>query len=459
MTDSTPPGWQSFLRRFVTRRPIAILRLEDHQYGALLGSKKGMREFTLNISHDYLREVVAPCLCLITGTRLRGLRDHVEGEEMLYVGVIKSKQVTATLDTRIKVERTARVTPSASQLVGVIQEARAAERFATRLTDPSPVTKLSPKLSAIVVDTIAKSRSNHGALRMVSAGLEPPPVDPSARLQGDAIDMALKVFGLSGDAPAAHLELVKGKESRLVGARIMEDSVIEHDARRVPEFQLVGSDATGRAMFRKGQQTLEVITANRKKLEEVFGVDLIYVNHFHDNLVMVQYKMLEHDGAGGRDDWTYTQDRHLSKQLGAMQRFSRRAVSSEETYRLSDDFFYLKFVRRYGDLESSFLLPLEHFEALARGPARAPRSKKVHLSYAALEGCYMRQTAFYSLLQSGYIGADCSTTAALQTLIEDLIAGGDALVVAIQRETTRAEDDADHARRMQDWDDTEAGYH
>lgn len=71
----------------------------------------------------------------------------------------------------------------------------------------------------------------------------------------------------------------------------------------------------------------------------------------------------------------------------------------------------------------------------------------------------MRQTAFYSLLQSGYIGADCSTTAALQTLIEDLIAGGDALVVAIQRETTRAEDDADHARRMQDWDDTEAGYH
>jgi hypothetical protein len=418
-----------------------------------------MREFTLNIPHGYLREVVAPCLCLITGTRLRGLQDHDEGEEMLYVGVLKSKQVTATLDTRIKVERTARVTPSASQLAGVIQQARAAERFSTRLADPSPVTKLSPKLSETVVDTIASFRANHGALRMVSAGLEPPPVDPSARLQGDAIDMALKVFGLSGDAPAAHLELVKGKASRLVGARIMEDSVIEHDARWVPEFQLVGSFATGRAMFRKGQQTLEVITANRKKLEEVFGVDLIYVNHFHDNLVMVQYKMLEHDGAGGRDDWIYTQDRHLSKQLSAMQRFSRRAVSSTETYRLSDDFFYLKFVRRYGDSESSFLLPLEHFKALARGPARAPRSKKVQLSYTALEGSYMRQTAFYSLLQSGYIGADSSTTAALQTLIEDLIAGGDALVVAIQRETTPAENNADHARRVQDWDDTEDGHH
>lgn len=212
MTDSTAPAWQSFLGRFVTRRPIAILRLEAHEYGALLRSRKGMREFTLNIPHDCLREVVAPCLCLITGTRLRGLQDHDEGEEMLYVGVIKSKQVTATLDTRIKVERTARVTPSASQLAGVIQETRAAERFSTRLADPSPVTKLSSKLSAIVVDTIAQSQGNHGALRMVSAGLEPPPVDPSARLQGDAIDMALKVFGLSGDAPAAHLELSRARK-------------------------------------------------------------------------------------------------------------------------------------------------------------------------------------------------------------------------------------------------------
>ncbi|MDD2180525.1 hypothetical protein OIN59_24080 [Acidovorax sp. D2M1] len=235
--------------------------------------------------------------------------------------------------------------------------------------------------------------------------------------------------------------------------------MIEHDARRFPDFELVGSDATRRAIFHKGQQTLEVITANRKKLEEVFGVDLIYINHFHDNLVMVQYKMLQHDGAGGRDDWTYTQDRHLSKQLGAMHRFSRRAVSSKKTYRLSDDFFYLKFVRRYGDSEPSFLLPLEHFEALVRGPAKAPRSKKVHLSSVALEGCYMRQTVFYSLLQSGYTGTDSSTTAAPQTLIEDLIAGGDALVVAIQRETTPAENETHRARHMQDWDDTEAGYH
>src|SRR5690606_80209 len=110
-------------------------------------------------------------------------------------------------------------------------------------------------------------------------------------------------------------------------------------------------------MFRKGQQTLEVITANRKKLEEVFGVDLIYINHFHDNLVMVQYKMLEPDGAGGSNDWTYTKDRHLSKQLTVMQRFARRAGSGG-AYRLSEEFFYFKFVRRHGASDASLLIPL-----------------------------------------------------------------------------------------------------
>jgi hypothetical protein len=320
------------------------------------------------------------------------------------------------------------------------------------------VSKLSPKLSAAIVDALAKSRRNHGPLRMVASGLEPPPIAPWARLQGDAIDTALKAFGLTSDAPAAHLELVKGKESRLVGARVMEDAVIEHDARSVPEYDFVVSDTTGRAMFRKGRQTLEVITANRKKLEEVFGVDLIYVNHFHDNLVMVQYKMLEADGAGSADDWTYTQDRHLSKQLTAMERFARRAGSGG-TYRLSGEFFYFKFVRRYGAPDSSFLIPLDHFRELAGHPAGPSRLRRLRLSYEALQGRYMRQTTFYNLLQSGYIGADSATTGALRTLINDLLSGGDALVVAIQRHTTIQEHESDRARRLKDWDDAEAGYH
>lgn len=71
----------------------------------------------------------------------------------------------------------------------------------------------------------------------------------------------------------------------------------------------------------------------------------------------------------------------------------------------------------------------------------------------------MRQTAFFSLLQAGYIGADVQTTEALRRLIEDLLSGGDALVIALQRETSEAEEDLDRERNLRLYDDADAGYH
>jgi hypothetical protein len=58
----------------------------------------------------------------------------------------------------------------------------------------------------------------------------------------------------------------------------MEDSVIEHDARHIQGYELVHSDLTGRALFERGEDQLEVFTANRRPLEHCFGVDLIYLN-------------------------------------------------------------------------------------------------------------------------------------------------------------------------------------
>lgn len=459
MTKDKSTEWRQFLGRYVEERPIAIVKLADDEFASLLSSKKGMTEFSLNIPHDLLREVVAPCVCLITGTRAKGFNELDSDEEIAYVGVIKSKSVRSTLDTTIKIERTARVMPAASALAPLIADARFSQLFTDRLSDDAPVIRLSPKLSAAIVGTLANNDRNHGPLRVVAAGLQRPSPESVARQQTDAIDMALKVFGLSSDAAAAKLDLVGGKDTRLVSARIMEDAVIEHDARSVPEFDLVGSDATGRAMFRKGDQTLEVITANRNKLEKAFGVDLIYLNHFHNNLVMVQYKMLAPDDSSSGLDWVYTQDRHLEKQLRAMDWFaphSRRAGP----YRLSSEFVYFKFVRRYGTAtNSSMLMPLEHLKEVIADPRHQAGSGKLRLSYQSLDGKYMRQTAFYSLLQSGYIGADVVTTGALQTLITDLLAGGDALVLAIQRETTTEEEASDRERRVRLWDEPDAGMH
>lgn len=117
-----------------------------------------MREFTLNIPHEYVRDVVCPCFCLIIATRVEGFQERQEGRELLYLGIIKSKQAVSTLDTRIKVERTALIQPAASQLAEAMESARFADLFSRRLVDDEPLSKLSPKLSAAVIDMQAHRR-------------------------------------------------------------------------------------------------------------------------------------------------------------------------------------------------------------------------------------------------------------------------------------------------------------
>ena len=47
---------------------------------------------------------------------------------------------------------------------------------------------------------------------------------------------------------------------------------------------------TGLAVFKNGNERLDVYTANKGPLEKMLGVDLIYMNETVGNTVMVQYK-------------------------------------------------------------------------------------------------------------------------------------------------------------------------
>lgn len=210
-----------------------------------------------------------------------------------------------------------------------------------------------------------------------------------------------------------------------------------------------GSHVTGKAVFRKGEQTLEVYTANRRNLEEAFGVDLVYVNRFHSNVVMVQYKMLEPNrGDGEPTDWIYHEDNHIGKQIRTMNMFASATQEMEE-YRLNSDPFYFKFVRRQGPSgRTNVLLPLSHFKSLLEESDFRTRSGAVKVNSNALKGRYLRQAAFFSLIQCGYIGSDIETSRHLRALVEDAVDGGKALVWAVQRKTREAEREAERVRQV-----------
>jgi hypothetical protein len=170
------------------------------------------------------------------------------------------------------------------------------------------------------------------------------------------------------------LALDPDRETGLARIPIVEDGAIEHDARSVPGFELIESDRTGRAVFTRGNERLEIYTANRRQLEQALGVDLIYLNVTRRNLVMLQYKMLD-PPTDGTTDWTYRPDRQLEEELERMRRFARENGALQNEYRLNGAIFYLKFVKRDGAMrQGGVILPIDHYDLFARSPqARGPR--------------------------------------------------------------------------------------
>ena len=215
---------------------------------------------------------------------------------------------------------------------------------------------------------------------------------------------------------------------------IYEDAVIQEHARRVPGLMLTDEvDFTGRAVFETRGERLEVITANKLPLEEVFGVDLIYFNATKKNIVMVQYKMLEPEKAVGSADWIYRPDAQFAKEIKRMKKFSATQAPGPLEYRINPQVFYLKFVRRDAALgKSTQTMPIDHYHVLESDPnCKGPRGG-FKITYDTLDGRYLRQEAFVDLIRSGYIGAYADTTAALKDIVDAALEDGRAVVAAIQ---------------------------
>ena len=427
--------WLDALRQHVQARPCVILRLDEGDSGQLFGSRRGLNEFTLARAHGLCADIKTPTICLVFG-KLSQSKDPAEVEHIAYIGLVSSRSPITTLETRIKVKRAVSMEPDTEQAMAALLNGTAhATQLQKKLQSPAPVLVLSPKLSSALIDELVAIPTNQGPIRTVAESLTAPKRYTNfAAVQEDAVQTAMKAFGLTANDRASRVELVKSQSTALVRVPLMEDSVIEHDARTVPGYTLTASHITGRALFQKGGEKLEVFTANRRDLEHVFGVDLIYLNLTKKNIVMVQYKMLEpHGHVGEPAEWLYRPDAKMADEVRRMRAFASSHAAGPLEYRLNPEAFYLKFVKRNGSLTNgSIITPVDHYERLLQDPGcRGPRGA-YRINYQALGGRYIRQGAFLDLIQSGYIGAYAETTAMLSTLVEAVLKGNRAVVAAVQ---------------------------
>jgi len=420
--------WLENLKAIVSKRPLVVFQFDDEEWWHLRESRRGVSEFTIARAHDLLEKVKTPTACLILG--------QDDGEESVYFGLVSSRSPVTTLESRIKVKRAVAIRPSSKRgLRSLVTDAPHAENLQTRLDSSTSVTPLSPKLSAHLIDKLAAIDSNRGPMRSVISSLEVPRYYRSmSALQEDAVQTALRAFGLAAGDQAVSLDLVSGQDTALARVSIIEDSVVEHDARSVPQYDLVGSNVTGHAVFEKGRERLEIFTANRRALEKAFGVDLIYLNATRQTIVMVQYKMLEpHKGKEDEEDWIYRPDAQLDEEIKRMRLFAKDHPPAPFEYRLNPQVFYLKFVKRDGALKNAaIVIPVDHFEKLRTDPScKGPRGA-VRVSFETLAGRYLRQGPFLDLIRAGYIGANAETTSYLKDLVDAVVKGDRAAVAAIQ---------------------------
>lgn len=421
-------AWLDNLKRLVQKKPLVVFQFEVEEWARLQESRRGANEFTIARSHELFEKVKVPTACLVIGKDDDG--------SAVYFGLASSRSAVTTLESRIKVKRALHIQPSSkADIVKLVTDKAHARNLHGRLASRESVIALSPKLSVHLVEKLAEIEENRVAMRTVVASLSAPKYFRSMdALQEDAVHTALRAFGLSPGDQAVSLELARDRDTALSRVNIMEDSVVEHDARTFPDYELTGSDITGRAVFEKGRERLEVFTANRRPLEKVFGVDLIYVNATRQNIVMVQYKMLEPHKRKDRDtDWVYRPDANLDSEIQRMRRFSNQHPLGTYEYRLNQQVFYLKFVKRGSTLgNAGIVLPIDHFERLRAAPSSKGPRGAIRVSFESLAGRYLRQGPFLDLIRAGYIGATAETTAYLKDLVDAIVNGDRAVVGAIQ---------------------------
>jgi hypothetical protein len=446
MAEYTPPP--------VTNRGLAILRLGIRQWKKLRGTRRGGYRFSLTFSHEVARAAPRHSLVLLSIADYPWDEDedddwYSDFDEVpdeppgLKIGLIRSVQAISTLDSRVVFDLIQPIKPdSVEDLLSRVMRG-ALRSGASRLRrSEARYESVTEKLRYELVRLIALEPGNAAALRRINASVRGPTSVRDARaLQHDALRLALKAFGVT-DAAAATIQLT-GKDTALDTVRLREDAVIEHDAKSIPGWELDHSYMTGRATF---VRELEVFTANKQPLEELFGVDLIYLNHARKALIMVQYKMLEPQARRTRivrgsmfeykvqDDpeWIVPIDRQFKEELARMARFDKD-LPVKGPFRLHPGAFFFKLVKRCASVDASgIILSLGHLKQLiTEGKASGPRGG-LRINYKSLQGHYLRGEVFIELIRSGYIGTRGATTTHLQGLIEEAVNGGRAVVAAIQ---------------------------
>lgn len=256
-----------------------------------------------------------------------------------------------------------------------------------------------------------------------------PEVGGQLRMERDAVNLALEIAGLDRDAALEGIALPGDPQhfSLVPLVEVNEDSIVIDDLDIYPGWERVSDlRPAGRVYRAPGSgRRLTILHANKNRIEETTGVDLVYFIHEYQSVVLVQYKRV----VSRNNRLVVRLDEQLSTELTRMEQLESNFPSSAastgdlDEQRLAAGFCFFKLCDtmqpvEVADLSRGKYLDLATWRTMrSLGLMTGPKGGR-RLLYEAVTR-YLSNSTFAELAGEGWLG---SAPGHLEALIDYMFA-------------------------------------
>ena len=263
----------------------------------------------------------------------------------------------------------------------------------------------------------------------------------------DAVNIALRIAGFDEAdivdwTPPKANEQVSSFLKGLKNVSVIEDRMIEQDARVFGNWTSLESYIVGAVEFRKGEEQLTIINANRSSVEHSMGVDLVYYFEKFDSYLIIQYKRMDVESGSAvyrPIDKSYEDEIKKLRGLRKVQQslpFSPNKILRD--YRLNPESAYFKlcpkivFQAMSTEMVKGMYIPLDYWEELLNSPNARGSRNGLQITYENVER-YINNTLFISLAQSGWIGSRVISSKQLSIYIRAALEDNRSMMFAVDK--------------------------
>lgn len=402
------------IKYYLAKKPFIYYKVDQNYIGIFDNSFEDKQKFSFGIDSEESSSFTTNSLVLFN-----------INNERSFLGFLYSKKSVATVSKTIHIKGIVEL--NIKNIHDVIS--KISSDFQSVLTTElnRKISIFSKELSQIILGILWESEREN-IIKLFNLFVKKKP--DSAWLQEDVIKFSLSISDVDNTFSFDKLEIKNHEYSGLINLaktpKILEDNIINFDFDHgMDKLDKKEKYITGKAIFssKARNEKITIYTANKNILENIFGADLIYVNNIQNNIVMIQYKMLEKESK----DWVFRdRNNQLNKEIlrmdSANKLLNNNYINTE--YRLNPSPFFLRFIKRkIDDSAVSFCISLEHYKKITELSHKFLKNQKI--GFDSMGKHYIGKKELEGLIRSGYVGTYSSDTEMLSKIFELLSEGDD----------------------------------